>query len=941
MSRGIRIAFLVCTLCLAIPFVAGPTAAQDSSATDLELEEAIEDDTDSDIVSFTFEAAANETVEITCEASNDNCVVTDEEERQSTFDDSDVVFRFHQWENLETGERGPDPDEETTGEFEVRNGVEYRIEFEVTAGSEADAGERTAAVEVSGVDGTTEPTTSVEESLSADVSVLSPTLTVDDPRPAEIRYEPGDGAESTVEVEVVIQNEGDGILKPSDVTIDEPGFGESPPEVAVEELPERIEPGMAIPVVLELTADEGVPEETHSISGDVRDNLENRDDFAFEVTVVRPAYPAFESEPLDLGEVLVGETATGEITIEEIGGHTGLDGVEWDLVAVDFDAELSFDGMSGTDGVATAPGGEDTVQWTIDVDEDVEQHERLTWTIDLEPVGHPDATRRVDVEAEVIYPPDFGRVSSDSVDIVFDEPRRSTDGFTETVTVDVENTGDLALDLAAVSPTVDQRGIDATVVDEPESIAGLSEEPIEIEVTAETGVDQGRYDLSIRLESSNESVEPVEYETDVTIHHETRLAVSRTDVALGDVAIGEPGQEPITIEERLGYQEIENLELTRETGPETWLEVADPPPNVLAAGDSSPVVFEAAFDTTADVGSSYEWRYVVDGDNIDRQTITITATPIPLDLEPIRDDVASYTDATDEYGTVATETAVLVDELDASIRNGDVPNDDISRTLTFSEAALLYLEGTESATSHLENGEYDEAQDSIIRAAAAYNTMRFHADELEDEELNARSEAVVADADGVLDRLIDRQIDHYESRLESDELSLIEEATVQRRMASVVSLQGDEDRAESLERDAADAFDTYSETVAEAESAQRAAEASWSRLQEDEFVTVAGQPLLLNPAAYDTFTDRRTEIHAAYEDAADAYEAAGETSRAEAVAAEHETRSERLDIAGWSLVGALGLYLLVTLGIVGRTARQMYRYVRDARESVTGDFLVE
>jgi hypothetical protein len=260
--------------------------------------------------------------------------------------------------------------------------------------------------------------------------------------------------------------------------------------------------------------------------------------------------------------------------------------------------------------------------------------------------------------------------------------------------------------------------------------------------------------------------------------------------------------------------------------------------------------------------------------------------------------------------------------------------------LTFGEAVTLYSEAVEEADGHLENDEHTEAQSAIIRAAAAYNTMGLQADRLENDELRGLANTARSDAEGDLDRLIQEQQAYYEGRLESGEMSLIEEATTQRQLARIALLQGDEERANQLESDAEEAFNSYSDSVSTGEQAVQEAENTWSEMEDDQFVVVLGQPLLLNPANYDGFVAGTSSIDAAYQEAIGAFESAGETTRAEEVRAEYESRTAALGIARYSLFGAIGVYALVAIGLTVRTARRMFWYVRDTRESVSGDFLV-
>ncbi|SFC15045.1 NPCBM-associated, NEW3 domain of alpha-galactosidase [Halobiforma haloterrestris] len=699
----------------------------------------------------------------------------------------------------------------------------------------------------------------------------------------------------------------------------------------VEETTVTIPPGDSESVDLDVDVDDDADPGTYTVYGDA-----NGVSFDFTVTVeAQPPTPDFEDDPLDAGDLLVGETASGELVIEEVGGDTGLEGVEWRIVDDDPDATLELNDMDGSGwgegSVQTGPGGEDTAEWQITVDEDVDQHESLSWTVELEDARYEyDETREVDVEARVIYPGYFGELEFDDP-MVFDEPRDETDEITETIELEVPNDGDQPLDVSSVSASASSWDISVDTQSVPDEIDARSTETVDVVVTASTGLSEGDYDFSATASASDYSVESGSYDGDLEIVHDTRIAVE--SVSLGDVPIGEGERVTATVEEELGYNDIYDLEMTLEEGPDDWLTVQSAPGGLLA-GESDTVRFALEFDTDAELGTNYEWTYEFDSEDAESERMTIVAAPVPLDLDPIRDDLSGHD------GPVADGTLEMVETMDSQMRAGEADGDDVSTILTFGSASTLYLDASEEATDLLDDGQYDEAQAEIVQASAAYNTMTLYAERLEGDELRADSDEVLATAENDLAGLIDEQEAYYEQQLESGDLSLLEEATIQRNLARVVLLQGDEERAAELESDAEAAFEDYSEAVATGESAAQEADEVWESMESEQFVTVLGQPLLLNPAEYDTVTDRTAALHESYDESVAAFEDAGESSRAEAVATEHETRASALETARLSLFLAIGVYGLVAAAIVTRTARRMYWYLQDARESVTGDFLV-
>ena len=717
-----------------------------------------------------------------------------------------------------------------------------------------------------------------------------------------------DGQTDTHSIDVTNDGEND---TTSDVTI-----SQTPSGVSVSGESTTLSAGSTTEVDLSITSD--IDAESGTVEGDV-----NGEPFEFDLTVETPPLAGFENEPLDLGDVLVGESTSGTATVEEVSGDGSLNGVDIDIVDSDPDASLSFSGegsVSGTSG---------TVDWDVTVNDGVSQYETLEWTVEISD-SNSDAVREVDVEARVIYPGYFGDLDLSDDEFVFDEPRSDGNTITRTIDLEIPNDGDRPIEVGSVSASTSETGLSVDVSSTPNEIDGRSTAEAALVVTASRDLPEGDYDLSADVDTPGFSGDEASYDDGIEITHETRLVAD--DAAIGEVPIGEGSGQTVTVREELGYNDVDDIETSLRDGRNDWLTL-ESSPSAVDAGESESASFALEFDTTAEFGSEYEWTYDLEGDT-DDTTITVTASPIPLDLDPIRDSLGGYD------SPVAASTLELVNVMDDRIQSGESDDEEISTVLTFGEAATLYASAVEDADEQIDAGENDEAQSAIIRAAAAYNTMRLQGDRLEDGELRSLADAAQDDAASDLNRLIDTQERYYEEQLESGEMSLIEEATAQRQLARIAVLQGDEERAEALERDADDAFERYSDSVSEGERSVQAADDTWAEMESEQFVTVFGQPILLNPANYDAFVAGTASIDTSYADAITAFESAGETNRADEVAAEQESRTTALGIARYSLFGAIGVYALVAIGLITRTARRMFWYVQDTRESVSGDFLV-
>jgi len=654
-----------------------------------------------------------------------------------------------------------------------------------------------------------------------------------------------DGQTDTHEIEVTNDGENDTV---SDVTI-----SQTPSGVSVSGESTTLSAGSTTDVELSITSD--IDAESGTVAGDV-----NGEPFEFELEVETPPLAGFENEPLDLGDVLVDETTEGTATVEEVSGENDLSGVDIDIIDSDSDATLGFSGEG------SVSGSSGTVDWDVTVDDGVSQYETLEWTVEMSD-GNSDAVREVDVEAEVIYPGYFGDLDLSDDEIVFDEPRSDGNTITRTIDLEIPNDGDQPLEIDGVSAFTSETGLSVDVSSTPNEIGARSTADAALVVTASRDLPEGEYDLSADVDETGFDGDEASYDGGIEIIHETRLVAD--DAAIGEVPIGEGSGQTVTVSEELGYNDVDDIETTLRDGPDDWLTL-ERSPGAVDAGETESASFTLEFDTTAEFGSDYQWTYDLDGDN-DDTTITVTASPIPLDLDPIRDSLGGYDTP------VTASTLELVNAMDDRIQSGESGDEEISIVLTFGEAATLYASAVEDADERIDEGENDEAQSVIIRAAAAYNTMGLQANRLEDDELRGLADAAQADAESDLDRLIDTQEQYYEERLESGEMSLIEEATAQRQLARIAVLQGDEDRAAALENDAEAAFERYSDSVSEGERSVQAADDTWAEMESEQFVMVFGQPILLNPANYDAFVAGSAAIDDSYADAISAFDSAGET----------------------------------------------------------------
>lgn len=693
---------------------------------------------------------------------------------------------------------------------------------------------------------------------------------------------------------------------------------------AVASQPGQLGPGETGEIVVELDAD-GSGSATLEVSGGGKTE---RVDY----TVRTPAYVELSGVPdwVEDDGVLRGESRTATITVEEVGGYSGFNGmtVSGDTAGLD---------VTDLESASVSAGGSTTVQVRFTAASGADQYDAIGGTLQLDPDDGLPIEREQTLESFVAYPARFGTVDLDPNQITFDEPR-STGQISVTGEIDIENTGDRQLDFEGIQ--FDAGQIDVTVVDQPRVIPATSTETVDVELTASTDLAEGAYDLSGTVESSDPGIPDRDLNEPVTIEHEISMGLSTERATIGDIPIGNTDSTRVTVSEELGYRDIQGVNIRLTDGNADWITITNSPTDTIGSGSSQTVTYQVEFPPAADIGTTYTWTYVIEGDNVDSREVTVRATPIPLNLDPIRADLNNASTGSGTLERTSEQTLELVNDADERIRDGTLTRADLPRVLTFSDSVVRYIEAVDAAEQAIENGNNDEAQAELVRAAVAFDTMTTYGEAIEDDQLRSRSASIRETAGPELEGLLGDQEQYYQDQLSASGTSPLQEATVKGELARIAALQGDTERANRLDSESKAAFERYRTQVAKGEAKRQDATQTWERMESDIFVTVAGQPLVLNPLAYDEFETRSAAVLTAYNDSSAAFTAAGESSRAQAVASERTQRASQITTARYSLFAVSGLTLLGILALTIHTARGMYWYVQDSEASISGDFLV-
>jgi hypothetical protein len=882
---------------------AGGTSSTTPQTAQLYLERAFPGETDTGTASIEFTASSNTTVTAPGERT-----------------DGPVTFTFDRWSG--GGSSG------TSNTFDVVQGESYEVEYDATGESQGNTGTGGVySVYISRSGG-------MSGSLEADVTYREPDFgngaVQGDP---EVRFQGQD--QRTTSITVEFQNVGDGDMNLESAS----ASGGADVTASTSDVPDRVDAGDTASVTVDVTVDEAAYEGSHDVSLTLEDNLGNTLSGSIPVDVVKATSVEADPSPVDIGDVLVGTSASQAVTISEVTGYDSVTVDVDDPSGVNRNASASVSGLSGYLGAGDSTTG--TV--AVDIDNDALQHAEKSWTVRLttdDADAEPETFR---IDARVIYPAMFGDSTGTGASYTFDEPRGEST-FTREVRTTIENSGDLPLaveDVSVDSPDFDDQYVSAELTRSSDTIPGQDSREYVLDVALDSEVPAGEHTLNVRFTSSNASAGTQTVEVPLTVEHETELGVDTERVEFGQLEIARTDTGTVTVAEVLGYNAIENVTLQRIDGPDQgWLTVQRDVPAQLTAGSESQTVFSLQFDTDAEVLTPYEWTYRVNGDDVEPRTITVTAEPGIIEGEETHERLQSFEDNPD-LGESAGSMDEMLTRLEEKIEDGDLESgQDISRGFTAAQTFVEYLDAAERVQEVRESESNEAAQEELVRAASTYNTVALYVSELEDPELRELGQQALEEGNAVLNDEIATQRSYYEERIASEDTSLLEEAMFKRSLARIAVLEGEDERATQLQADSDAAFEAYSANVSQGQASLQEARSARENLSGSMLTSVGGTPLLLNPANLGPFDARRAHIAAQYDEAIGHFEAVGEQETADSIRTERNQRLSALSTARTAMFVVTAGYVLAFLALVLHLVRGTLAYVSDANEAVSGEFLV-
>jgi hypothetical protein len=887
-----------------ISFVGAVPHTASAASTQVELERALNDQTRSAELTFSFSASANGTVT----APNAPQV-----------SDGQVSFAFDSWRSS-SGRGG------SSTSWRVRAGTSYEVTYDVTVRSGAREGMHATTATVEYDDGSV----AANERLQVDVAYLEPSFGGIPDSSTELVFDDR-GSEST-DLRVSVSNSGEGVMKPTGVEYSGVPSGLS---VSTLGLPDTIRAGGNADLALNVVADDGLSPGTYRFRGTVRDNLDNSQTFSVTVEVRKP--PVIELPgTVSVGDVLVGSQTSASVQLSEVLGYRGIDGTTVNVIERTEYGSLSTQDLERVD---TSPGGSTTGEVVVGVNSDAPQHTQLEWTIRVRPTAEYSAGVVTRIEGRVIYPAQLGDVVAPRRTVSFDRPRSQTESYTRRVPVTIPNTGDLEMTVTDVEVSADSPGINARVVDVPRTVSGLDRSNATVEYTFAPDTPEGAHDVSLRIETEDAGSKTVD--TSLTVRKYPRLGLEDEALSAGDVVVTERRTVTTEVAEELEYESIEDLTIRQISGPESYIEVVQRPPSSLGAGERASVVFAVSFDASASFDREYRWTFEVSGQNVETRTLVVSARATPYSFDQVRSRLETDASAPEWQASTTDGMLVAFDQLEAALRSeSDTDSQDLTRTIAAGESTVAFVDAVQTARASRAAGNDTRTHRAVIRAVTSADALRKYVQNISNARVRQAAMRSVEAADRVAQREAQIQAEQYRDRVSNESATVLARARARTRLAQFALLRGRPAEAREYRRAANKAFDEYVDAIETGSQYEAQAWDRAERIRSDGVVVIEGTPVVLNPTRLTTLPRRVTAVEESYEQAIATYERAGAVRAAESARSERTRTVQTLERASrWLLYLTVG-YGAVALLLFGAFVYRAYAFVRDLRAARTGAFLI-
>ncbi|MFB6197454.1 MAG: hypothetical protein ABEI52_04190 [Halobacteriaceae archaeon] len=269
-----------------------------------------------------------------------------------------------------------------------------------------------------------------------------------------------------------------------------------------------------------------------------------------------------------------------------------------------------------------------------------------------------------------------------------------------------------------------------------------------------------------------------------------------------------------------------------------------------------------------------------------------------------------------------------------------MPEATIPTTIGAANATLAYIQDINQTRRIIATEGKQNATDSVVRAAATFQLLKEYISSIPVASIREPASRTLSTSKSEMNRVISTIRSYYEAQLNAANTTALERAKIKREQAQLASLIGNEKRAKALRAESRQAYNTYTRLVENANKNRTLARTELSRMYNTMFIVVADQPLLLNPYDWSAFNRGAERILTRYQRSIDLFSEAGVPVQAQTTRQEMNRVASDFQMARYSLYISSAIYLIVFLGILVYLGRNTYAYIRDARDAVSGDFLV-
>jgi len=584
-----------------------------------------------------------------------------------------------------------------------------------------------------------------------------------------------------------------------------------------------------------------------------------------------------------------------------------------------------------------------TVQVSLNVPSSVSTG-TYTGIITVNTAAAGSGTMKLTLNVNTLIPAKLGSIGSRSTTIRFDKPKRDVASFPGYIDISLSNIGDSTLYIDNIYTYDPGNGVDFTISDFPKSISPRESKMVTLQISALSSAREGIFSGKISVTTSKESRYGGKYGTEVeeagisvTIEHGINMEISRLSIPFGDTELLSPKEESIEITETLGYKSINNIKINKESGASKWLSVS---PNNLGNIDpfgSNRVYIKLLYEGDANLYQKDEWSYKISTNNAGSKIFKVTATNTPPDVKPTLEKL------TNQKNSNNIESREIAEKVYKSLKYADdnarinvytYKKDELISLVAIANSAVNLLDSHAVAEASINNGEYDNAYEPLMKGVVAAKIISIYAEKISDNNVKKDIDAVNEKSSNLINILLEKETNFYESKKDSN---LLESMIANERLSELWGILGDEEKGQSSSKLAREKFEQHNNYVDSAKNTTLEAENLRRSVQGTYLSKWGGVPILINPFYYSKVSQEYDSIKSKYEKAIQSYDIAGEKEMFKITNEDLNNLKLEYDRINSAFFVFTGFYSILFVAILSRSTKSIVAYVRDASETRMGD----